>query len=139
MSVSERRLTAEDRLEIQQLMSEYSFHEDRGSAQEWGALFTHDGSFVGLGKAPVSGRDNLVAFAVRRWNEKPHVRNRTHWISNIVISPTAEGAISQSFQMSVDLEGDQYKIANISAKADQLRREDGQWRFYERRIVPIRP
>jgi uncharacterized protein (TIGR02246 family) len=129
-------LTAEDRLDIQQLISEYSFHEDSGDAAAWAALFTSDGSFIGAGRPPVTGTAALVAFARKRW-ERPEVRARTHWVSNIVIRPTAQGAAAESYQLTVDKIGKEFRITSVAGKSDELRRENGKWRFHIRRAVPV--
>jgi uncharacterized protein (TIGR02246 family) len=131
-------LTVEDRLDIQQLIADYSFYEDTGSAEAWAALFTVDGRFVGSGDKVIVGRDKLAQFAARRWEEKPQVRNWIHWVSNVSIRPSEDGAVSQSYQMTVEAQADGgYRIVKLSGKVDELRREDGQWRFHVRRIVPM--
>jgi uncharacterized protein (TIGR02246 family) len=132
-------LTAEDRLDIHQLIAEYSHYEDNGDAASWGALYTADGRFVGSGgDKEIIGRDNLVEFARRRWADKPQVRKWIHWVSNVTIRGTADGAASQSFQMTVEAQADGgYRIVKLSAKSDELRREDGKWRFHVRRVVPL--
>ncbi|WP_138471187.1 nuclear transport factor 2 family protein [Poseidonocella sp. HB161398] len=132
-----RPLTAADKIEIQELISEYSYHEDTGNAAAWGALFTEDGQFCGRNKPPVIGRGNLVAFAERRWRDKPQVHNRAHWVSNILIRATPEGAAAQSYQMSIDRDGADFKIADLTGKEDELRQENGRWRFHLRRVVEL--
>jgi hypothetical protein len=131
-------LTAEDRLDIHELIAAYSHYEDNGDAASWGALFTRDGRFVGSGDKEIIGRDKLVEFARKRWADKPQVRNWIHWVSNVTMWSTPEGAESQSYQMTVEAQKDGgYRIVKLSAKADQLRRENGKWRFHVRRIVPL--
>jgi len=131
-------LSAEDRLDIQQLLSEYSFHEDTGAAEEWAALFTRNGTFQGGGdKAPITGRAALAEFARRRWEEKPEVRSRAHWVCNIIIEPTETGAHVSSYQMNVDKIEAGYVVSGVSGKSDEVCREDGRWRFEKRTVVPV--
>lgn len=130
-------LTADDRLEIQQLLSDYSYYEDTGAAEQWAALFTRDGRFVGGGKAAVVGTAALIDFAARRWNDKPEVRTRTHWISNVVIHPAPDGAEVNSYQMTVDKVNGELKVGQVSGKKDQVRKEDGRWKFFERCVVKV--
>ena len=130
-------LSAEDRLEIQQLLSDYSFYEDTGAAEDWAALFTRDGRFVGGGKAPVVGTSALIDFAARRWTDKPEVRARTHWVNNIVIKPIADGAEVNSYQLTIDKVNGELKVGQVSGKADIVRKEDGRWKFYEGRVVKV--
>lgn len=130
-------LSADDKLEIQELIAEYSFHEDTGNAEAWGALFTADGRFCGRNKPPVVGRDNLIAFARKRWETKPQVHHRAHWVSNIIIRASQDGATASSYQMSIDKDEDAYRIVSLTGKEDELRKEDGKWRFHVRRVVPL--
>lgn len=134
---AEVELLAEDRLAIIQLISEYNVHEDTGDADAWAALFTVDGTFLRSGKPPISGRDDLRAFARHRWQTDMTVRNRTHWFSNPLIKPSSMGALAETYQMTIDRNGEGYRIKGISGKSDDLRREDGKWRFYCRKIIPM--
>ena len=128
--------TPEDQMEIEELISQYSIFEDRGEAESWASLFTADGAFVSGAGEKYAGREALVAFATRRW-ENPEVHRLIHWISNIVVTPTAEGATSQSYQMTVGAGAEGYEVVRLSGKDDTLRRENGRWRFLERRVVPL--
>jgi hypothetical protein len=132
-------LSVEDRLDIQQLIAAYNFYEDSGDAESWGQLFTVDGGFTGSENKAITGRDNLIQFAKRRWNEKPQVRKWVHWVSNVVIEPSADGARAKSYQMTIEMQDDGYRIHKTSIKLDELRRENGQWRFYMRRFAPLPP
>ena len=132
-------LSVEDNLEIRQLIAAYNFYEDAGNAEAWGQLFTVDGGFVGSENKAITGRANLIAFAKRRWTEKPQVQNWVHWVSNVVVQATAEGADAQSYQMTIERQGDGYRIHKLSIKLDELRREDGTWKFHMRRFAPLPP
>ena len=130
-------LSAEDRLEIQQLIARYSFYEDSGQAESYASLFTSDGTFFGGGDKTVTGREALARFARQRWETRPQVRKWTHWVSNIVITPTPDGAEAKSYSMVVEKNDDDYKIVKTSGKQDELRREDGIWRFHVRRVFAL--
>ncbi len=130
-------LTVQDHFEIQRLMTEYAFCDDNGNAERWASLFTEDGTFVGLNKAPITGRDKLIAFAKKRWAEQPNVRKRAHWVGNIAIWPTSEGAEAKCYQMTVDRMADGMHIHKLTGKLDELRRVAGKWRFHIRRTVEV--
>lgn len=130
-------LTTEDQLEIRQLISQYSFYEDTGDAEAWGSLFTSEGRFIGSADNEIIGRDKLVEFARKRWKEKPKVHKWLHWVSNVVISPGEHGAKSQSYQMTVEVMDEGYRIVKLSAKSDEIRKEGGKWLFHIRRVVPM--
>jgi hypothetical protein len=131
------QLTAEDRLDIHQLIAQYSYYEDNGNAEAWAALFTVDGRFVGSGDKLIIGRDNLIEFARRRWEDKPQVRDWLHWVSNVVIRPTADGAEADSYHMTIEKRADGHAIGRPSGKSDEFRRENGEWRFHVRRVVTL--
>jgi hypothetical protein len=128
-------LTAEDRLEIQQLIAMYGIYEDSGDAEGYASLFTVDGGFYGRGKDPVVGREKLVEFMKWRW-QQPHFHNRKHFMVNTIINGTAGGAEALSYRIQIDRDGDDFKVAGLSVRHDVLRRENGKWRFQMRRSVP---
>lgn len=133
-----QELTAEDRNEIRELIARYSHLEDSGAAEEWAELFTVDGSFTGGKGNIVQGREALRDFAAKRWL-RPEVREYVHWISNIVITATEEGAESVSYQMLVqkDSSTGEYFVRKLSGKLDRIKREDGRWKFYNRAVTPL--
>lgn len=130
-------LSAQDRLDIQELIAEYCHYEDSGEAEAWADLYTSDGRFVGGGGKLAVGREALVEFATRRWADKPQVHNWIHWTANVVIRPTADGANVRSFQMVVECDGANYRVHKLSGKDDVVRKENGRWRFYERRVFTL--
>jgi uncharacterized protein (TIGR02246 family) len=135
LSEKSASLSAADRLEIERLIALYNVYEDTGNAEAWVDLFTKDGTLIGGGgKAPAVGRDKLIEAARRRWKDRPEVRSRVHWVSNVEVTPTADGAAAHSYQMTVEKQGETYRICRLSTKVDELRRENGEWRFHLRRV-----
>ena len=130
------QLTADDRLEIQQIMAEYAIYEDSGQSEAWAALFSEDGGFVGGDGKVTAGRETLIQFSKDRW-AKPESRQRVHWISNVVITPTAEGAEVYSYDMLVGITPDGYRILKVAAKGDTVVKENGRWRFQVRRSLSL--
>lgn len=132
-----QELTADDRNEIRELIARYSHLEDSGDAEAWAELFTTDGSFTGSKGNVVQGREALRDFAADRWL-RPEVREYVHWIGNVVITPTEEGAETDSYQMLVQVNADGgCSVRKLSGKHDRLRREDGRWRFQNRAVTPL--
>jgi hypothetical protein len=129
-------LTADDRLEILQLHAQYSLYEDTGHSAAWAGLWTADGSFLGKRGDIVAGRENLLRFARERW-QRPESRNKAHWVSNIIITPSPGGAACMSYGMLVEKTADGYRILQVQGKKDELRRVDGRWRFHFRESWPI--
>jgi hypothetical protein len=126
-------LTPADRLQIYDLLARYNFTEDSGQIEPWVETFTEDGSFTGLrNHSHVAGHDDLRRFALAR-QERPDVRQYVHWTSNVVITPTQDGAQAQSYVMMVEQTPDGgFRIRGMSTKTDELRQERGQWRFKSR-------
>jgi uncharacterized protein (TIGR02246 family) len=129
-------LTAEDRCDIQELISEFNFHEDAGNAEAWTALFTVDGCFVPPGKQPIEGRQKLLEHATHRATEKLEAPKQ-HWSSNVVIRRTSDGAEVRSYQMTTGKHAGGNHIRALAVITDELRRENGKWRLHLRRIVPF--
>ena len=102
------RLTAEDRLEIQELLHRYMFILDAGENHDNGYgyadLFTEDGTFGG--RPP--GREALAAAAGRQVDgsyNSVHTRgeqNQIHLNVGEIIVPTAEGARGISYLLMID-------------------------------------
>lgn len=131
------KLTVEDRVEIQELIAQYCHYEDSGDAEGYAGLYTTDGRFVGGGGKLAVGHAALVEFATRRWADKPQVHDWIHWTANIVITPTTDGAEVRSFQMVIDCAGGSYRVHKLSGKHDIVRKENGRWRFYERKVFAL--
>ena len=102
------RLTAEDRLDIQELLHRYMFILDAGDNHDLGFgyadLFTEDGTF---GSRP-PGREALAAAAGRMPDggyNPIHTRgpqNQIHINVGEIIVPTAEGAKGISYLLMID-------------------------------------
>jgi uncharacterized protein (TIGR02246 family) len=128
------QLTPADRLEIHQLIAAYGFYEDTGDAEGYASCFTSDGGFFGRGKDPVVGRDKLIEFMKWRW-EQALFHARAHFMVNTVIVGTPEGAQATSYRVQIDRDGEEFKVAGMSKRLDELRRENGKWLFYRRRSI----
>jgi SnoaL-like domain len=130
-------LSAEDRLEIQELIARYNFAEDSGAVEDWVNSFTADGSFTGQRKGVfVTGREQLRQYGTER-QQRSDVGHYVHWTGNIIITPTAEGARAQCYVMMIEQTADGgLRVRGMSTKSDELRRESGRWRFKSRINTP---
>ena len=130
-------LTADDRLEIQELIARYSTYEDTGDADAIAALFTDDGSTVSSRGVSIVGRSAIAEAARRRW-EKPEVHREVHWATNIIVEPNAEGAQARSYHMILVVEEERaIRVRGLAAKLDRLRQENGRWLFVQREALPL--
>jgi pimeloyl-ACP methyl ester carboxylesterase len=130
-------LSAADRLEIEDLIARYNVSEDIGDIDSWVSTFTRDGSFKGERHGTyITGHHGLRQFAIER-RRRPGVDRYVHWTSNVIISATDEGARAKSYVMTIECapQGG-FRIRGLAIKTDELRREDGRWRFKSRVNTP---
>ena len=80
-------LSTQDYVEIQQLYARYAQSIDAGDAEGWANTFTADGVFNNSSR----GHDSLVTF-VHDWRDKRRGASLRHWNSNLVVTPSADGA-----------------------------------------------
>ena len=94
-----RTLTAEDYIAIQQLVYTYPYALDTAANNgfDYADMFAPDGEFI---RPPTKGRDNLAKLAL----DQPHGPNYVrHYLSNIVIEPTADGAVGKQYLVVLDI------------------------------------
>lgn len=121
-------LTIADRLDIQDLAARYNTAIDGGDAEAWTATFTSDGTFESGGRTH-QGAEALTAFAT---NFAERMAGARHWNNNMVIEGDGDQATLACYLML--MRGGQ--VVTTARYEDTLRREDGQWRFASRRVVP---
>ena len=54
-----KKVTLEDRAEVQDVLARYCFFVDEGEADAWADLWTPDGVFAGVSPQPIVGREAL--------------------------------------------------------------------------------
>jgi len=126
-------LTTQDYVDIQQLYARYNHAIDTGNAEAWADTFTPDGTFNTTWK----NRDGLINF-IHRWVDQMNGANRRHWNSNLVITPTAEGANGTVYLMLLDVGAKPPVIASTSKYTDVLVKTPQGWRF-KSRVVKADP
>jgi hypothetical protein len=92
-------LTAQDYIEIQQLVARYPYALDQNpdDGQSYANLFTPDAVFR---QPRTEGRQNLATMASRA----PHGAKYTrHFLANHVIEATADGAVGKQYLVAVDI------------------------------------
>jgi hypothetical protein len=117
---------AQDFVEIQQLYARYNEAIDSGNAEAWVATFTPDGVFNTF-----NGREGLMTFAEQYKGKMNGTRNR-HWNTNLIITPTAEGASGSVYLMLVDVSAKPPVIASTLKYDDLLVKTAQGWRFKKR-------
>jgi hypothetical protein len=127
-------LTAMDYLEIQQLVARYPYaldtHADNGYM--YADLFAPDGTF-----GNTKGREALAAVARNNQPEKSGPAATRHFLTNVIITPTAEGAIGRQYNVLIDV-GDSSKPSRIDHGGyyeDVYVKTPAGWRFKSRTYV----
>ena len=151
---AEGHFTAEDYIEIQQLYHRYGWAidgtgtvsgapgaapatvEEKAAAagEAWADCFTPDGVFEWDGST-YAGRDELAQFAANVYTRSAGTVR--HWYTNLVITPTQEGARGQVYVLagSDDDEGPpQFSIAGMYWNDVIVKTPEG-WRFRHRTPV----
>lgn len=122
---SARKLTSDDLVEIQQLYAKYNWTLDAGDAEGYASTFTPDGVFNNN-----VGHDAIVKFAnTFHAGLGAHVH---HWNTNLLITPSADGASGQVYLVLVDFANKPATIATSATYADELVKTAQGWRFKKR-------
>jgi hypothetical protein len=131
-------LSAEDVLDIQQLVARYGYVLDNGAegGKAYADLFTDDGVFASP-QATVSGREALLKFASgHRPGQGPaYVRN---FATNVKLEPTATGARGRVYGVVIAI-GENNQPSSVFAGGhfeDTYAKTQAGWRFKRRQFVP---
>jgi hypothetical protein len=120
-----KQLTAQDFVDIQQLYTKYNWALDSGDAEGYASTFTPDGVFNNN-----VGHDAIVKFAnTFHGGMGMHVK---HWNTNLMITPSAEGATGQVYLVLVDFGTKPASIATSANYSDELVKTPQGWRFKKR-------
>ena len=122
-------LSTQDYIEIQQLYARYNHLIDSGDAEGWANTFTPDGVFNNASR----GHDALVQF-VRDWRDRRNGKNLRHWNSNLVVTPTADGAAGSIYMFLLDVAKQPPQPTAAYLYDDVLVRTPAGWRFKSRTL-----
>jgi hypothetical protein len=130
-------LTAADYIEIQQLVARYGYavdtHADNGYA--YADLFTPDGVF---GKT--QGREALAELARTTQKERGGPDYTRHYLTNVIIYPTPEGARGSQYLMATDVSegGKPSSLVHGGRYDDVYVKTPAGWRFKSRQLHPAK-
>ena len=124
-ALSNLTFTTQDYIDIQQLYARYGQAIDSGerNGEAWAETFTPDGVF----NKTNTGRQQLVAFA-KNWHENRGGAHIQHWNTQLVITPTADGARGSCYLMLVDSRTQPPSIMSIRKYDDVLVKTAQGWR-----------
>jgi len=94
-------LAAGDYIEIQQLVARYPYAVDMhgGDGSAYAGLFTPDGSFG----AQAKGTAQLAELAAKTNKDRSGPAFTRHFVTNVVIKPSPEGATGRSYLVALDI------------------------------------
>ena len=126
-------LTAEDYIEIQQLVARYPYALDQNpdEGQSYANLFTPDAVFR---QPRTEGRQNLAKMA----SGAPHgAKYARHFLANHVIEATADGAVGKQYLVAVDIgeSGQPSSIFLGGHYEDVYAKTPEGWRFRTRTFI----
>jgi len=131
-------LSVLDRLEIQQLVARYAYALDTGgrNGYEYADLFAPDGVFVGMNQGAAGrlfrGRDTLASLA-RGGQRNPNFVS--HFITNVIIEPTAGGARGTQYAIIGEIggtNGSKGRWTHGGFYKDEYVKTPSGWRFKSR-------
>ena len=128
-------LSAQDYLDIQQLVVKYAFALDSGAqdGHMYSDLFAPDAEFI---RPYTKGRENLARLALDQPHGPLFVR---HFITNHVIDPAPGGATGKQYLVVIDINdtyGQPGSIFLIGHYEDQYVKTAQGWRFRRREFIP---
>ena len=129
-------LTAQDYIDIQQLVSSYPYGLDGNTdnGESYASLFAPGAVF---GRPRTEGRENLAALA----NTQPHGAHYVrHFITNHVIEPAPGGAIGKEYAVIIDIgeNGNPSGVALGGRYDDEYVKTPQGWKFKNRTFTPSR-
>jgi hypothetical protein len=126
-------LTADDRLDIMDLLARYAHAMDGTDPAAFLACFIPDAE-MDIGYRTVSGEAEMRAFA-DYFAAKPG-RPWYHHITTIAIEGDAERARSRSYMLMTDLDGEgRTRHAGCCTYLDEFVKVDGRWLFARHTVV----
>jgi hypothetical protein len=117
-------MTAQDYVDIQQLYARFYQALDSGDSETWADTFTTDGVW----NSTTRGHDALVESNKRGGQNKP----LRHSNSNLIITPTADGATGKIYVFQTNITTKPPSIATYSRYDDTLVKTSKGWRFKTR-------
>lgn len=125
-------LSAEDYVEIQQLMARFAHALDTAAndGQMFADLFAPDGAF-----GAATGRAQLASLAR---NGRASRAGARHFATNVIIRPSAQGATGTQYEILFEIgkDGKQSTIASTGRYEDTYVKTPQGWRFQKRELMP---
>jgi len=127
-----RRMTADDKEAIRELLFRYCHYADTADTDGWLSLYADECSLdMGMGGPPLVGKEALRLFASAR---RPGIS--LHLSANQIINVDGDDANVESYVFVIGGPEDP-RVRLAGRYLDRLRRVDGAWLFVSRRLDPL--
>lgn len=124
----------ESKLAIHELLSNYCFFVDARDWKQLRPLFTDDAEWV-TGYANAHGGDEVIRLLDRLVPAEGQGPRRMHFVANLVTTVRGDRATARSNYVIYRASEGGIIPSVVGTYHDELRREDGAWRFGKRNIV----
>ena len=124
-----------DRIAIHDLLARYSHTIDGGDYEAWIDCFTPEGSLVSA-VGTSSGRDALRTFAKNYDASRVRMPHARHYMTNIACKIDGESATARSYVQITTSAPSGVRVLFTGQYDDRLIKQDGHWKFVERRGIP---
>lgn len=128
-----KALSTADYVEIQQIYQRYQWSVDAVDGETWANQFTADGEYEG-GPFKAKGRQQLLELPSKSYSA-PTVKSALHFVTNVRIEPSAEGARGGAYMLLVT-PGEAGKPPTVSGMVvyeDVLVKTPAGWRIKSRK------
>jgi hypothetical protein len=131
----------EDKMEILELISRYSFAADTEGPEAFAGVFSEDGIFHGRAGQPdeiiVRGHNQLLAFAARAYQGRGTRQGRHHQSTTMFVELNGDSACTRTYLMTTNVaEGSLPLVGLTSVYEDEIVRTPEGWRIKYRKIIP---
>lgn len=123
-----------EKMAIHEIVSKYCFYVDNRRWTELRTLFTDDAEWIAP-YAHAKNGDEVVAVMDSLIPPVGQGPERKHFVSNLVIDLNGDTATAESNFFVSRAEGDGIIISVVGTYADELRKENGQWKFRKRDVL----
>jgi hypothetical protein len=128
-------MAVSDQMEIRTLIDRYSHLIDAARYDEWIGLFTVDGEFIGSQGVHAVGSAGLRKFTEDYHAIRHKLPNIRHLFTNVVIDVDGATATACSYGLIIVADDAGTRLLHMAVYDDELRIENGAWRFSRRRAT----
>ena len=128
------KLTGQDYAEIEQLYGRYNQGSDFRDVELWLSAFSDDAVFV-VGGNEYKGTEALRGFRTASFARSEGSPPRRHWVSSLVVTPTADGAKGRAYYFVMNVGSRPPSIGGSGYLEDVFVKTSDGWRIKSRTLT----